>query len=346
MKVLQVTPRYPPHTGGVERHVRAVTERLVDRGHEVEVLTADGGGGLPDEVGGVTVTRCRGVAPGGAYHFAPGVARAVSRRAPDVVHAHNFHSFPLALAALGAGDARFVATPHYHGASANRVRDALLRAYRPVGGRALARADQVVAVSDWERRRLAADFGVSASVVPNGIDVERFSGASPEERARPYLLTVGRLEAYKGVQHVVRALPAVGRGYDLVVAGSGPYRDALEREARRMGVADRVTFLGYVDGDRLPGLYAGAAAYVTLSAFEAFGLTVGEALAAGTPAVVHERRALADWTDREDCVGVGDRDPATVAGAVETAVGLSAPSEPVPTWDDAVDGLEALFRDG
>jgi glycosyltransferase involved in cell wall biosynthesis len=341
MNVLQVAPRYDPHTGGVERHVQAISERLVRRGHDVEVLTADAGSDHPRAVAGVTVTRCHGLAPGGAYHFAPGIVRAVADRAPDVVHAHNYHSLPLVLASLRADDVMFVATPHYHGASASRVRDLLLRAYRPVGRRALVRADAVVAVSDWERRVLESDFGVDATVVPNGIDVDRFETATPEDRSRPYVLTVGRLEEYKGVQHLVRALPHLES--DLVIAGDGPYRDHLERAAEDAGVADRVTLLGYVAEERLPGLYAGAEAYATLSAFESYGLTVGEALAAGTPCVVYERRALADWAPRADCVGVADRTPDTVATAVEAAVDGSAPSEALPTWDAAVDSLEAVY---
>jgi glycosyltransferase involved in cell wall biosynthesis len=344
MRVLQVTPRYPPQRGGVETHVCELSERLVDRGHEVTVVTADAGAGgrRRERRNGVRVRRFRGVAPGGSMHVCPQVAAVVARADADVVHAHNYHSFPLFFAALGVGSRPFVATPHYHGASASTLRDRLLSAYRYPGGWALRRADRVVAVSEWERERLRTDFGVDATVIPNGLDVERFSAARPAERDRPYLLTVGRLEEYKGVQHAIRALPHLPE-YDLLVAGSGPFREELERIAREEGVADRVEFLGFVDDDELPGLYAGAEAYVTLSSFEAYGMTVAEALAAGTPCVVRETGALADWADDAGVVGASDTEPTRVASSVRRASRLEAANASVPGWDDVVARLLSVY---
>ncbi|WP_132060789.1 glycosyltransferase family 4 protein [Halorussus amylolyticus] len=344
MRVLQVTPRYPPRAGGVEAHVAEISERLVARGREVTVFTADAGPDVPrrETRNGVEVRRFRGFAPGGAFHVAPGISAAVRRADPDVVHAHNYHSLPVLFAALGVGDARFVVTTHYHGASADSVRDRLLSAYRFPGGWALGRADAVVAVSEWERDRLYEDFDVSATVIPNGLQVERFAGATPDARDRPYLLCVGRLEAYKGVQHAIRALADLPE-YDLLVAGSGDYRDELERVAREAGVADRVEFLGFVADDRLPGLYAGAEAYLTLSAFESYGMTVAEALAAGTPCVVREAGALVDWADREDCAGVAGVAPEDVAAGVRAAVGRAAPAAALPTWDDVTERVLDVY---
>jgi glycosyltransferase involved in cell wall biosynthesis len=350
MKILQITPRYPPHTGGVETHVAAISERLVARGHDVTVFAADAGSAVSrrEVRNGVRVRRFRGFAPGGAFHVAPKIAAAVGRADPDVIHAHNYHSLPVLFAALGAvapgaADAKFVVTPHYHGASADTLRDRLLSLYRPLGGWALRSADTVLAVSGWERDRLREAFGVDATVVPNGLDVVRFADATPEERDRPYLLCVGRLEAYKGVQHAIRALGDLP-DHDLLVAGSGDYRTELERIAAESDVADRVEFLGYVPDDRLPGLYAGADATLALSSFEAYGMTVGESLAAGTPCVVREAGALVDWMDREDCVGIEAPRPGDVARAIREVVARDAPAEPLPAWDGVTERLLAAYE--
>lgn len=343
MRVAQVTPRYPPRSGGVETHVAEISERLAERGHDVTVVTGDAGPDVPRRStrNGVGVVRCRGFAPGGNFHAAPGAARVLRRTTFDIVHAHNYHALVLPFAALGAADARFVVTTHYHGGSAAGGRDRLLSLYRPVGRHILRRADAVVAVSDWERDRLRADFGVDATVVRNGVDAGRFRDAEPRERDQPYLLTVGRLEAYKGVQHAVRALLQLP-GYDLVVVGTGDYREDLERLTHSAGVVDRVTFAGHVDDDELPGLYAGAAVCLALSEFEAFGLTVGEALAAGTPCVVGTSSALSDWTRYEGVVGVSDTSPRAVGDAVRRVVGVT-PDADLPTWDEAVRRLESVY---
>jgi glycosyltransferase involved in cell wall biosynthesis len=349
VKLLYVTSRYRPHTGGVETHVAELAERFAARGHDVTVLSADAGTHadgrtLPphSRQQGVTVRRFRGLAPGGAFHFAPGIVDAVRTAEADVVHAHNYHSLPLVFAALGVSlhpdDPRFVVTPHYHGGSASTVRDRLLSLYRFPGGWALRRADEVIAVSDWERRRLQSDFGVTARVVPNGLDVSRFRTATPVRRERPYLLSVGRLERYKGVQHVVRALPELPE-YDLLVAGSGPHLDALRRLAGDVGVANRVEFLGYVADEDLPGLYAGAAAFVTMSSFEAYGMTVAEALAAGTPCVVRDQAALADWA--ETCSGVVATTihPSAVVQSIRSVVQHDVNHSNVPDWNNVVERL-------
>ena len=354
MKILQVTPRYRPHTGGVETHVAELSERLVARGHDVTVFAADAEEGLPrrETRDGVRVRRFRGFAPGGAFHVAPGIAPAVRRVAPDVIHAHNYHSLPVFFAALGtefgasAGGGgegpRFVVTPHYHGGSASGFRDKLLSLYRPLGGWALDRADELIAVSDWERDRLRADFGVEATVIPNGLNVERFADATPEERGRPYLLCVGRLEEYKGVQHAIRALSELPE-YDLLVAGSGDFREELEAIARREGVASRVEFLGYVPDERLPGLYAGASTYLLLSSFEAYGMTVAEALAAGTPSIVRTGSALDDWVSDSGVVGVETVEPATITATVGEVRNADPEDARIVTWETVVDEVETRY---
>jgi glycosyltransferase involved in cell wall biosynthesis len=379
VNVCYVTHRYPPQGGGVETHVRELAVRLVDRGHDVTVVSADAGGDghRRERRDGVAVRRVRAFAPGGNVYLALGVCPAVRRRVGDmdVVHVHNYHSVPFALGALCAGDAPVVATAHYHAGSDSGLRDRLLSLYRPLGRAAVARADRLLAVSEWERRQLAADFGREAQVIPNGVVRERFRAASGDggdgraasadsaatDSGRPYLLCVGRLERYKGIQHAIDALVHLD-GYDLLVAGSGAYRDDLERRARAADVADRVAFLGYVDDDRLPGLYAGAAAHVTLSTHEAYGMTVAESLAAGTPVVVREARALADWTTERGVVGVdgsksptdgdngsaghADPDPEAVAAAVRRAVDGPRPDpDAVPSWDEVTTRVADVYAD-
>lgn len=341
MHVGLVTSRYPPRTGGVETHVHELATRLVDRGHTVTVVSADAGADVPATSvrEGVVVRRVHSFGPDELFHAAPSVLTRVCRSDFDVVHAHNYHSFPMSLAAFGAR-VPVVCTPHYHGESADPLRDRLLSLFAPIGGRALRTADAVVAVSAWESDRLAADFGVSARVVRNGVETDRFQDAPTVERDDPTLLTVGRLVEYKGVQHVIRALDRLPE-FRLRVAGDGPYRDRLEATARSVGVSDRVEFLGYVPAEALPTEYASADVFVSMSSVEAAGITVGEALAAGTPAVVRPSKGLRDWAGRDDCVSV---EPESLPTAVRRVRLRDAPSEPLPTWEQATDDLEQIYR--
>jgi len=344
MRILQITPRYPPQSGGVETHVQEISERLVERGHEVTVVTADAGtgGAHRTQQNGVTVHRYRSLAPNEAIHFCPQISAAVRTADVDIVHAHNYHSFPLFFAALGVGSRRFVVTTHYHGGSANSVRDRLLSAYHPIGRWAVQQADEVIAVSEWEREQLRTDFGVEATVIANGIVVERFSEAVAAERDRPYLLTVGRLEEYKGVQYVIRAMDSLPE-YDLLIAGSGSYREQLEQIAHAEGVAEQVEFLGYVDDEVLPGLYAGADVYVTMSEFEAYGMTVAEALAAGTPCVIRTGSALDTWLSYSGVFAVDNTDARSLARILREASSKRIYIDCLPTWQTVVKNIESQY---
>jgi glycosyltransferase involved in cell wall biosynthesis len=97
------------------------------------------------------------------------------------------------------------------------------------------------------------------------------------------VLSVGRLEANKRVELIIRALARSDRSTRLVVVGEGPLRPDLEQAAGREGVADRVTFTGSVDDSRLVELYANALAVVFPPFDEDYGYVTLEAFLARKP---------------------------------------------------------------
>ena len=100
-----------------------------------------------------------------------------------------------------------------------------------------------------------------------------------------YVLSVGRLEANKRVDLIIRAMAHVDRGVRLIVVGGGPLRAQLEDTAGRSGVADRVTWTGEVDEHQLIELYAGALAIVFPPFDEDYGYVTLEAFLARKPVV-------------------------------------------------------------
>jgi glycosyltransferase involved in cell wall biosynthesis len=182
-------------------------------------------------------------------------------------------------------------------------------AVRVLLGSALRRASQVIAVSEATRAEILQRFRVPAEkvrVVPEAA-APRFgppsAGEAERVRARyglpaPYVLFVGLLEPKKNLPALLRAvarLRAAGAWGTtrLVLAGAPGWGTAgLGAEAARLGLDACVAFLGPVPEADLPGLYAGAAAFVFPSLWEGFGLPVLEAMAAGAPVVASRRGAL------------------------------------------------------
>jgi glycosyltransferase involved in cell wall biosynthesis len=136
-------------------------------------------------------------------------------------------------------------------------------------------------------------IGVEAriEIIPSGIDIDRFAAGHRNEELRARLhvrrggrmvLFVSRLAREKNVEMLLRAFAGANEpSLTLVIAGDGPERTELEMLAVELQIADSVVFLGAVDRDALPELYASADAFVFPSTTETQGLVQAEALAAG-----------------------------------------------------------------
>jgi glycosyltransferase involved in cell wall biosynthesis len=158
--------------------------------------------------------------------------------------------------------------------------------------RAAANADGIITVCSALKDRLA-ELGVPRSriiVLRNGVDLDRFHpidrGAARNTLGivRPTLASVGHLVERKGHHHVIRALTQLP-GMDLMIVGAGQERNSLEQLAVRLGVRDRVRFVGAVDQDQLCLIYNAIDALVLASSREGWANVLLESMACGTPVV-------------------------------------------------------------
>lgn len=193
-------------------------------------------------------------------------------------------------------------------------------------------ADRVITDSASSARDIADLCGPGVaertSVVPLGVDLDRFRPAPPDEIARvrdaygirdPYVFFVGNLEPRKNLVGLVAAidtLNATDRPIRLLVAGR-PLYAATETLAaiERSPHAQR---LGWVPNDDLVPLLSGAAAFCFPSHYEGFGLPVLEALACGTPVVCSQRGSLPEVGG--EAPFYSGTDPRTIAEALRAAV--------------------------
>lgn len=214
-----------------------------------------------------------------------------------------------------------------HDAAVLREPEAYSRTYvtwhRRFGLAAARRALAVITVSEFSRGELVALAGLDPSlvhVVPGGVGERFHPGVDHELVAsklglhRPYVLTIATADRRKNLASLALAAQRLaGEGIELVWAGDDrPYFSAA-------GAIPGLRSLGYVDDADLPGLYAGARAFVLPSRYEGFGLTCLEAMASGAPVVAANRAALPE-TCGDAALLVDPDDPQAVAAALGEAL--------------------------
>ena len=138
------------------------------------------------------------------------------------------------------------------------------------------------------------------------------------------LATAGRLTRQKALGDALEAVARVG-AVSLVVAGDGPERPSLERQASALGIADRVRFSGPLSRDQVLTLYRAADAALSTSAWENLPHSVVEALAVGTPVVATAVGGVPEVVrDGENGLLVPAGDVDSIAGAIGRLAGDEA----------------------
>jgi N-acetyl-alpha-D-glucosaminyl L-malate synthase BshA len=167
--------------------------------------------------------------------------------------------------------------------------------YQAITRFSIEKSDRITAVSPWLKDETIKAFGCSNNridVIPNFVDPVIFDRARYGEGLRmelgggkPVLMHISNFRPVKRVRDVVRVFAKVRARVPcvLVMVGDGPERGAAEEEARNLGVAAEVRFLGKIDA--VAPLLAAADVYVFPSESESFGLSALEALASGVPVV-------------------------------------------------------------
>ena len=156
----------------------------------------------------------------------------------------------------------------------------------------LRNADAVTACSRYllgEAVKFENSIAPKALVIHNGIEPERFDDTSPYPHPRPYVLAYGRLAFKKGFDLLVRSFAKIATSrpnLDLVIAGEGEQRSALERLSARSGIGGRVYFYGRASQPEIIRLLNGCRMVVVPSRQEPFGIAALEALAAGRPVLL------------------------------------------------------------
>lgn len=354
--------RENPQAGGAEAHLHETFGRLTQRGHEVTLL-ASGWKGCEAhaELDGIEVHRA-----GARYTFSLAAPRHFRRglrnRHFDVV-VEDLNKVPLFTRYWT--HAPVVALVHHlFGLTAFKeawfpLAAATWLLERPIPF--VFRSAPTIAVSASTREDLGRR-GLDSKrieVIPNGIDLALYTpGPASMRTSEPSLLFLGRVKKYKRVDLLMRAvalLESEGLSVTLRVAGSGDDRPRLERIALKLGISDRVHFLGFVDEARKLELFRTSWLHALTSPNEGWGISIMEASACGTPSIASDAPGLRESVvDGETGLLVPHGDVRALADSIASllkderrreSMGRQARSFAEGfSWDECADRVEAFLH--
>ena len=301
MRIVQVTPFFYPHAGGVESHVRSLAGEFARMGHEVTVVTSRHDPSLPvaERFEGYQILRAK--TWGVLYNtpIAPATRQLVASVPGDVFHLHFPPPLTSYFAVRGLAKRGVPRCLTYHcdlyleGAIGSVLTGLYSTLFLPT---TLDHVDRVIAHTRSYANTSRALRGRRLEVVPSAVDVRRFrpdlDGSAIRDRlglhGQRVLAFTGRLVPHKGVDVILRALRELPHDVSLIVVGHGPRLKELQSLARRLDVESRVRFCTDVSDEELP-LYLRASdlfVFPSQNRLEGFGLVVGEAMASGLPVII------------------------------------------------------------
>lgn len=322
MNICFITPEYYPISGGTGSYVYYLSRMLVKRNNSVFIVTK--GNNCKKErintnlgIMQIGVSEIPLIGPLLFFRRSGKSLKALGTDFPvDVAHAN----LPLIPSFVIPGDfgKTLISTVHstWEGEAKALEREPfwrlnlnekVVRCFRDVlkffEHRLLKRSDMIIAVSEFTKREILKSYddvpGGKIKVIHNGVDVERFSPAVDKGALKRkfgfreedlLILYVGRLYSRKGLPTLIEAIPKVVRKFNdvkFIISGRGlkDEEEKLRRHAKRLGVEDKLVFLGYFPDEDLPDLYRAADMFVFPSIYENLPFAMLEAMASGLPVI-------------------------------------------------------------
>ncbi len=330
MQILQVSPYFYPHFGGVESHVLGLSENLIKLGHEVEVVTSRYSR-MPEieKYNEIKITRL----PQWINLYNTPVVTAIQsfvrRSHADVVHVHSPPPFTERFAAKGAKESNkpLVVTHHCDLELKGIFGNIAVNLYQSMLGKyPLKTADKVISTTKSYASTSRSLWDIDVEVVPNAVDIDRFHPTNEgkhikekyTEDGEPIALFVGRLVPHKGIGILIRAIERTQYG-KLLIVGDGPYLSWLKKLVKKLDVEKRVVFVGPISDYWLPSYYAATDVVVlpSTSRLEAFGIVGLEGMATGKPLILSDIPGVRDVISNEEGFIVEPLDPDAIAEALE-----------------------------
>lgn len=329
MRILQLG-KFHPIRGGVEKVMLDITQGLSEKGIPCDMLCAnfEKSQGITEitlnEHGKLFIVPTLFKAAG--TMIAPRMISWLRKHAREYEIIHIHHPDPMAAIALMLSGFKGRVLLHWHSDIISQK--FFLFFYKPIQKWLIKRAERIIGttpvyVADSPALRKAQD---KTTFVPIGIQPLISDVVEANKIKSPYIckiivFSLGRLVEYKGFEYLIDAAGYLPEDYHVVIGGTGPLKDALQKRIDNLGLKERVTLLGFVDNKDVPCWFSAADVFVLSSVMktEAFGIVQIEAMSVGTPVVATRIPGSGvSWVNKDGVSGlnVEPRDPEALAKAI------------------------------
>jgi glycosyltransferase involved in cell wall biosynthesis len=289
MKIAILVSGFPPdRIGGMEIASYNIAKHLADNGHSIHVITSSYSKyHLNKDKFAVHTINMMGTKIIGPFFDQRKILPIIKEINPEIIHAQG------------------ISTSGISGFTAFLIKN-LLKIPYVVYGRGgdvypfkaekilvkaiLNEADSIIALTKSMKKEMQKISAKEISVIPNGIDIDRFNDSSPKfsESLDTKIIFVGNLRPEKGVSYLIEAIGHITKKYinsRLLIVGEGPQKENLEKLVNKLNINNRVIFSGKVTTDEVPVYLKNSDIFVLPSLQEGFPNVLLEAMASGLPVV-------------------------------------------------------------
>ena len=305
MRIIQITPEFPPDCGGIGYYVFYLSKELIKMGHDILVILRrkDNKNYIFKQIP-VKSIKVAGIPPLNLSTFAKKLEKVLAEEKKDLVHIHS------SVMPTISCNCPVMVTAHWCNKEGIPIfhrpikdldslyRNIMLPIYTRLESKLVKSCEKLTVVSNSLKKEFEKHYNITADVVYNGVDTERFNSNSRVETDNA-ILFIGKLGAGKGILDLLKIAEMLKKSHPktkLYIIGNGPLKNSIKKGIKKKGL-NNVEMISQLKHPELIKYYQRAKIFVLPTYYEGFPTTVLEAMACALPVIATNISGIPEQID-------------------------------------------------